>query len=304
MVDFTDVGPSPDNFVGANAVRGGSGRILSLAAAADGRRLYAGSYAGVWRSDDAGRNWRQMTRPQPATFDAEVPGALFAPYVVDLAVSPGDANLVIAAAESSLFAPLRSRDGLYRSTDGGATWSLVQALPSLHAVSQVAFAPDDPNLVMAALGPSVAVSTNAGANWTLVRLNAANNPAWHVAIGPATAQRSTRSLRGRRQSHLALGRRRHELATRISAPVSSCSRAPQWRRWWCRSFRTTASPHSRRGPGTASRSSRARLWRSRPTIPNTSTSRPVAVPSGLLSSTGRTAPPTCRTASTAIFLSK
>ena len=99
MVDFTDVGPSPDNFVGANAVRGGSGRILSLAAAADGRRLYAGSYAGVWRSDDAGRNWRQMTRPQPATFDAEVPGALFAPYVVDLAVSPGDANLVIAAAE-------------------------------------------------------------------------------------------------------------------------------------------------------------------------------------------------------------
>ena len=105
MVDFTDVGPSPDNFVGANAVRGGSGRILSLAAAADGRRLYAGSYAGVWRSDDAGRNWRQMTRPQPATFNAEVPGALFAPYVVDLAVSPGDANLVIAAAESSLFAP-------------------------------------------------------------------------------------------------------------------------------------------------------------------------------------------------------
>ena len=60
----------------------------------------------------------------------------------------------------------------------------MQALPFLHAVSQVAFAPDDPNLVMAALGPSVAVSTNAGANWTLDRLNAANNPAWHVAIGP------------------------------------------------------------------------------------------------------------------------
>ena len=79
---------------------------------------------------------------------------------------------------------LRSRDGLYRSTDGGATWSLVQALPSLHAVSQVAFAPDDPNLVMAALGPSVAVSTNAGAIGRSHRLNAANNPAWHIAIGP------------------------------------------------------------------------------------------------------------------------
>src|SRR5918993_2929495 len=147
MVDITDVGPSPDSFVGANAVRGGSGRILSLAAATDGRRLYAGGYSGVWRSDDAGRTWRQMTRPQPATFNADVPGALFAPYVVDLAVSPDDANLIIAVADSSLFAP--SRDGVYRSTDGGATWTLVQTLPFRHFVSQVAFAPDDPSLVMA-----------------------------------------------------------------------------------------------------------------------------------------------------------
>src|SRR5918994_954911 len=139
MVDITDVGPSPDSFVGANAVRGGAGRILSLAAATDGRRLYAGGYSGVWRSDDAGQNWRQMTRPQPATFNADVPGALFAPYVVDLAVSPEDANLVIA--------------------------------------------PDDSSLIMAALGPSVAVSTNGGASWTLHRLDAANKPAWHVAIG-------------------------------------------------------------------------------------------------------------------------
>jgi photosystem II stability/assembly factor-like uncharacterized protein len=181
MVDLTDVGPSPANFVGANAVRGGSGRILSLAAAANGRRLYAGGYSGVWRSDDAGRNWQQMTRPQPATFDAEVPGALFAPYVVDIAVSPADPNLVIAAAEASLFSP--SRDGLYRSTDGGATWSLVQTLPAGHNVSQVAFAPDNPSLVMAALGPSVAVSTNGGVSWALRRLDTANNPAWHVAIG-------------------------------------------------------------------------------------------------------------------------
>ena len=179
MVDITDVGPSPLNFVSGDPKRGGSGRVLCLAAAADGRRLYAGSYSGVWRSDDGGRNWRQMTRPQPGTFDAEAAGALFAPYVVDLAVSPGDANLVIAVAEASLFSP--NRDGIYRSTDGGATWTLVQQLTGSHRVSQAAFAPDDPNLVMAALGPSVAVSTNAGASWTLRSMG---GNAWHIAIGP------------------------------------------------------------------------------------------------------------------------
>ncbi|HWM29554.1 MAG TPA: sialidase family protein [Woeseiaceae bacterium] len=179
MVDITDVGPTPVNFVSGDPKRGGSGRVLCIAVAADGRRLYAGSYAGVWRSDDGGSNWRQMTRPQPGTFDAEAAGALFAPYVVDLAVSPGDANLVISVAEASLFSP--NRDGIYRSTDGGATWTLVHLLIGSQRVSQVAFAPDDPNLVMAALGPSVAVSTDAGATWTLRSMG---GNAWHIAIGP------------------------------------------------------------------------------------------------------------------------
>ena len=179
MVDVTDVGPSPLNFVSGDFKRGGSGRMLCLAAAADSRRLYAGGYSGVWRSDDGGVNWRQMARPQPGSFDAEVAGALFAPYVLDLAVSPGDANLVVAVAEASPFSP--NRDGIYRSTDGGATWTLVQPLVGSQRVSQVAFAPDDPNLVMAALGPSVAVSTNAGANWTL---RSVSGTAWHVAIAP------------------------------------------------------------------------------------------------------------------------
>ena len=172
--DIADVGPTPASFQGSTPVRSGSGRILSLAMASDDQRTYAGSYAGVWRSDDGGRSWRQMSRPQPGTYDAEVTGALYAPHIFDLAVSPGDPDIVLAAAWRSQFNP--SRNGVYRSVDGGSSWTLVQP----GNVGQIAFAPDDPSLAIAALGSGVVVSHDAGVSWTFHALD----PAWHVAIGP------------------------------------------------------------------------------------------------------------------------
>ena len=173
-LDIADVGPTPASFQGSTPVRSGSGRILSLAMASDNQRAYAGSYAGVWRSDDGGRSWRQMSRPQPGVYDAETPGALYAPHIFDVAVSPADPDIVLAAAWRSQFKP--SRNGVYRSADGGFSWTLVQP----GAAGQIAFAPDDPTLAIAALGSGVAVSHDAGVTWTFKPLD----PAWHVAIGP------------------------------------------------------------------------------------------------------------------------
>jgi hypothetical protein len=175
--DISDVGPTPASFQGSTPVRSGSGRILSLAMASGDQRAYAGSYAGVWRSDDGGRSFRQMSRPQPGTYDADVPGALYAPHIFDLAVSPGDPDIVLAAAWRSQFKP--SRNGVYRSADGGLSWTLVQP----GNAGQIAFAPDDPSLAIAALGNGVAVSHDAGVTWTFNAIN----PAWHVAIGPLEA---------------------------------------------------------------------------------------------------------------------
>jgi len=172
---ITDVGPSPNTFVGATPQRSGSGRILSLALAADGQRMYAGSYAGVWRSDDAGRSFRQMSRPQPGTFGAEVAGALQAPHIFDVAVSPADPDIVLAAAVRSQF--IGAPNGIWRSADGGESWTLVQPAFS---VGQIAFAADDPSLVIAPIGNFIAISHDAGLNWSVRFLS----PAWHVAIGP------------------------------------------------------------------------------------------------------------------------
>ena len=158
--------------------------MLSLAVAANGVRMYTGCYAGVWRSDDGGRTWRQMTRPQPGTFDEEVAGALFAPAVFDLVVSPADQDLVLASGARGKF--VKSRDGMY-PVDGRRLQ--LDPGPQGRAIRRRLrqpgrLPPDDPNLAFAALGSALGVSTNAGATWVRRTLP---GTVWHVAPGPRDA---------------------------------------------------------------------------------------------------------------------
>ena len=192
MITIAGVGPTLSNFPRqpANNNHSSTGRITALALGADGKRMYAGSWAGVWRSDDAGATWAQLTWPQPTlTVQGEVPGALYAPHMLDLAVSPVDSDLVLVSALDSQYAD--GRDGIYRSTDGGATWTLVMQAPR---ACHIVFAPDDPQLVYAVTTQTtkvfpvrsfgvVAISNNAGAQWN-IKPFALDTSLWHVAVGP------------------------------------------------------------------------------------------------------------------------
>lgn len=181
MITITGVGPNRDSYPLSQfqANHQPSGRMTALALAANGTRLYAGSYAGVWRSDDAGRNWFQLTRPQPGlgVVQAEVPGALLAPHVFDLVASPSDPDIALVSAVDSQF--IASKDGVWRTSDGGASWTLV--LPT-GGRCNLAFAPDNGKLAYAALGFTVAISSDAGATWTLQ--SSAGVFATHIAVGP------------------------------------------------------------------------------------------------------------------------
>jgi hypothetical protein len=194
VITFVGVGPKPDTFPRqpANNNHSSSGRITALVLGADSTRMYAGSFAGVWRSDNSGQSWFQLTWPEPpaGTAQAEVQGALYPPHIFDLAASPADPDVVVACALDSQFAD--GRDGLYRSEDGGATWTLVlKSFSTTNPTSlNVAFAPDDPQLVYAVgtlvsrFGQTLgvlAISQDAGKTWTT---RFVGSSLWHVAVAP------------------------------------------------------------------------------------------------------------------------
>jgi hypothetical protein len=152
--------------------------------------MYAGSWAGVWRSNDAGETWSQLTWPQPTlAVQGEIPGALYAPHIFDLATSPADANLVLVSALDSQYAD--GRDGIYRTTDGGANWTLVFKAAD---TCNIVFAPDDSQLAYAVTTKRtnanpprnfgvVAISHDAGATWR-TKPFALGTSLWHVAVAP------------------------------------------------------------------------------------------------------------------------
>jgi photosystem II stability/assembly factor-like uncharacterized protein len=166
-VRIEQVGPNDTN---ASLSLGGtlqwvSGKALSVALSADGQRAYLGGHSGVWRSDDGGANWTHSEAPQPTPGQA-VSGTLISPNVYDLAISPASNDIVFAATGDDARSPDQS--GVYRSTDGAQTWTLVAPAPqsgNLFVVSQIAIAPDDPRVVFAAAGAFILASSTGGDQW-------------------------------------------------------------------------------------------------------------------------------------------
>jgi photosystem II stability/assembly factor-like uncharacterized protein len=101
--------------------------------------------------------------------------------VSDVAVSTVDANVVLTG-----LAPDGSIGGtLYRSSDGGNTWSEVPALDGT-SVFDIEFAPAPDNTTYLGTQDSVRRSTDGGISWTLLNLGiGANDQVFDVAIDPS-----------------------------------------------------------------------------------------------------------------------
>jgi photosystem II stability/assembly factor-like uncharacterized protein len=96
---------------------------------------------GVWRTDDAGRTWQPL-------FDRQPTGS-----IGDVAVAPSDPDVIYVGSGEGLHRPdLSTGDGLYKSTDGGRTWTHL-GLRDGQQIPRVVVDPRDPNrLFVAVLG--------------------------------------------------------------------------------------------------------------------------------------------------------
>jgi len=91
---------------------------------------------GVYRSRDAGRTWQRMGLPNSQ-------------HIGRILVDPRDGDVVLVAAEGPLWSPGGDR-GVYRTTDGGATWSPVLQIDENTGVTDLEFDPSNPDVVYAA----------------------------------------------------------------------------------------------------------------------------------------------------------
>ncbi|MEZ5404318.1 MAG: glycosyl hydrolase [Bryobacteraceae bacterium] len=125
---------------------------------------------GVYRSNDGGRTWRNTGLKQSA-------------HIGRIAIDPRDSNVVYAAAQGPLWSPGGER-GLYKTTDGGQSWTRVLEIDENTGVTDVIVDPADPDTLIAASwqrrrhvytlingGPGSALhkSTDGGKTWRKLR---------------------------------------------------------------------------------------------------------------------------------------
>lgn len=128
-------------------------------------RLYQQNHCGVYRTDDRGENWTEITAGLPSDFG----------YA--LAIDPHDPDtlFVIPEESSHMRSTVDGRLRVYRSSDAGASWQpLTRGLPQENAYVSIlreGMTSDDGDPCGVYLGTSsghLFISSNGGDSWTLV----------------------------------------------------------------------------------------------------------------------------------------
>ncbi len=143
------------------------GRAVAVAGVpGDSTTFYFGAVnGGIWKTTDGGTVWTPI-------FDGQPVGSIGA-----IAVAPSDSKTIYAGTgESDIRSDLSSGNGVYKSTDGGATWTHI-GLEDTRQISRIVVDPRDPNVVYVgalghAYGPNaqrgVYKSVDGGAHWDKV----------------------------------------------------------------------------------------------------------------------------------------
>ncbi|WP_284343685.1 hypothetical protein [Dyella mobilis] len=111
-----------------NVIYAGSGQVAARYDVAAGN--------GMYRSGDGGKSWQHI-------------GLTQSKHIGAVLVNPHDANTLLVGVLGHYFGPNKER-GVYRSTDGGKTWTQTLSIDADTGVVDLKADPADPNIVYAA----------------------------------------------------------------------------------------------------------------------------------------------------------
>lgn len=92
---------------------------------------------GIWRSDDAGKSWRNL-------------GLKDGRHIIRIVIHPKDPNTVWVAVMGHLFGPNEER-GVYKTTDGGKTWKKTLYINNQTGCSDLVMEPGNPSVLYAGM---------------------------------------------------------------------------------------------------------------------------------------------------------
>ena len=125
---------------------------------------------GMWRSDDAGRTWKNI-------------GLKDGRHIIRILIHPRNPNIVWAAVMGHLFGPNEMR-GVYKTTDGGRNWKRVLYVNNQTGASDLVMEPGNPEVLYAGTwralrtpysmesggdGSGLYKSTDGGETWTSLK---------------------------------------------------------------------------------------------------------------------------------------
>ena len=163
------------------AIMGGRVNDFALVESNPNIAFVATAAAGIWKTTNNGITWESLFDEQPVS------------SVGDIAVAPSDPSIVWAGTGEPANRQSSSwGDGVYKSMDGGATWTNM-GLEDTHHIGRVHIHPTNPNIVyVAALGHlwgpnkqrGVFKTTDGGKTWKNTKFISENTGFVDLAMDP------------------------------------------------------------------------------------------------------------------------